>query len=216
LLVSIWFAFNLPPSRNFRPSAVDLKSVWTKVRSAATDPGLFPIFAIAFLLMGSFGSLYNYIAFLLMNAPYNLSHGQVGWIFLLYLVGTVSSTWMGRMADSIGQTRVLSLGLACQVAGALITLAPGLGIKILGVAVFTFGFFGAHATASSWVGARSGALKATAATLYLLSYYCGTSVGGWVGGYFWIHLGWAGVVLMGTLFLGAAQVLTLRAGRART
>lgn len=214
LAVSIWFAIYLPPSQNFRAVRVDLKSVRRNVRSALGNPVLWPLFGIAFLLMGSFGSLYNYMAFLLMKAPYNLSHSAVGWIFLLYLVGTVGSASMGRQADEMGRTRVLSLGLGYQAVGALITLAPALTIKIAGLALFTYGFFGSHSTASGWVGARSGELKATAATLYLLFYYCGASLGGWAGGYFWIHLGWGGVVLMGTLFLAAALVLGRRAGSA--
>ena len=65
-----------------------------------------------------------------------------------------------------------------------------------------------------WVGARSGELKATAATLYLLAYYAGVTFGGWIGGYFWIHLGWGGVVLMCSLAVAGALGVALRIGAA--
>ena len=213
LAASVWFARNLPASQRFRPVPVDLGAVLSNLRTAVTSPALRPLFAVPFLVMGAFSAVYNYIAFLLMKPPYDLDHAQVGYIFLLYLVGTVGSTTFGRMADSIGRARVLPLGIVLQACGALVTLGPSLWVKIAGVGLFTFGFFGAHATASGWVGARSGSLKATAATLYLLAYYSGVTVGGWIGGYFWIHLGWNGVILMVSLFLSAALVTALRIGK---
>lgn len=212
LAASLWFARNLPPSRHFRPSTVSAATVLANVRAAVSSPSLRPLFVVPFLVMGSFSALYNYIAFLLMKPPYGLDHAEVGYIFLLYLVGTVGSTTFGRLADSIGRSRVLPLGIVLQAGGALVTLSFPLWVKIAGVGLFTFGFFGAHATASGWVGARSGSLKATAATLYLLAYYTGVTVGGWVGGYFWIHLGWNGVILMEALFLSAALAVALRIG----
>ncbi|MCK6685569.1 MAG: MFS transporter [Thermoanaerobaculia bacterium] len=213
LAVSLWFALKLPPSRNFKPVPVDLGTVRASFRRALTDPALFPVFGVAFILMASFASLYNYIAFLLMREPYSLSHSAVGWIFLLYLVGTVSSATMGRMADRMGKGTVLAIGIAVQAAGALVTLSPLLPVMILGLALFTFGFFGAHATASGWVGARSGAVKATAATVYLLAYYCGSSLGGYLGGFFWTRLHWRGVVLMSLLLLGTGLFLAKKASQ---
>jgi YNFM family putative membrane transporter len=196
--------------------AVDFESVVVNVRAALGHKTLRLLFLTAFLVMGSFSALYNYVAFLLMKPPYSLNHAQVGWIFLLYLVGIVGSTALGRMADGIGRSVTLPIGIALQAAGALVTLAGPLELKILGIGLFTFGFFGAHATASGWVGARSGALKATAATLYLLAYYCGVTIGGWSGGYFWIHLGWPGVLLMVSLSLAAALGIALSLGKLET
>lgn len=51
--------------------------------------------------------------------------------------------------------------------GAVLTLAASLVLKIIGIAVFTFGFFGSHSIASSWVGRRARAAKAQASSLYL-------------------------------------------------
>jgi YNFM family putative membrane transporter len=69
----------------------------------------------------------------------------------------------------------------------------------------TIGFFAAHAVASSWVGLRADGGKAQASSLYMLSYYLGSSVAGSVGGMFWSHGGWTGV----TVFIGGLGLIAL-------
>jgi YNFM family putative membrane transporter len=64
---------------------------------------------------------------------------------------------------------------------------------ITGVAVVTFGFFGGHSVASSWVGLRATHAKAQAAALYLFFYYLGSSLVGSTGGLFWDRWRWPGV-----------------------
>ncbi|MCB6704857.1 hypothetical protein LI092_10200, partial [Streptococcus parasanguinis] len=75
------------------------------------EPGLIYLFLIGFLLMGSFVSLYNYIGFQLISPPYSLSQTVVGFIFIVYLVGTFSSAWMGMLADRHGRRKILQLSL---------------------------------------------------------------------------------------------------------
>lgn len=98
--------------------------------------------------------------------------------------------------------------------GGLLTLHPNLLIKIIGVAVFTFGFFGSHAVASGWISERVNVAKAQASSLYLLFYYLGSSVIGSTGGLFWSSFGWNGVVavisfliVLGLLLVVFATVL---------
>lgn len=61
--------------------------------------------------MGSFVSLYNYIGYQLVESPYNLSSTLVSFIFVIYIVGTFSSTFMGRLADKHGQYKILWVSL---------------------------------------------------------------------------------------------------------
>ena len=88
--------------------------------------------------MGGFVALYNYIGYHLLGALYELSQAAVGWIFVLYLVGTFSSAWMGRLADGLGRSRVLWIGMSIMLFGVGMTLASSLGVIILGMAVLTF------------------------------------------------------------------------------
>lgn len=211
LVCSVWFWRTLPPSRNFKPQPLNLRRVLSSLLECLRDPGLRYLYAVSFLIMGSFVTLYNYASYDLMAAPYHLSPGLVGWIFLLYVVGTFSSTWMGRLSDRFGRRDILRVSAGTQLAGALITLAVPLALKIIGIAVFTFGFFGAHAIASGWVGERALTNKGAASSLYLFFYYLGSSVAGTAGGTLWLHFGWPGVVGQITVFLalalGAATLL---------
>ncbi|WP_042454542.1 MFS transporter [Neobacillus dielmonensis] len=209
-ILSIWFWRHLPNSKYFSPKPLKLKQLFTSLFRHLKDPALLCLYVIAFILMGSFVTLYNYIGFQLLNPPYNLSQTIVGWIFIVYLTGTFSSTWMGQLSDRLGQKNVLSMGLVMMISGAAITLASPLLVKIAGIALFTFGFFGSHSIASSWVGRRATSEKAQASSLYLFFYYSGSSLAGTTGGFFWTHFGWSGVIGFIVLLLLFAFPLTLR------
>ncbi|MCM3727163.1 MFS transporter [Neobacillus cucumis] len=210
LILSIWFWFHLPNSRYFVPKPLKLKALSKSLVGHLKDPALLCLFCIAFILMGSFVTLYNYIGFELLAPPYHLSQTIVGWIFIVYLTGTFSSTWMGRLSDSLGRKKVLWIGLVIMAAGAIVTLASPLVLKIIGIAVFTFGFFGAHSIASSWVGRRARTAKAQASSLYLFFYYSGSSIAGTAGGFFFSNFGWKGVIGFIICLLLLAFPLTLK------
>ena len=105
------------------------------------------------MLMGSFVTLYNYIGFKLTGAPYNLSTALVGWIFIVYLVGTFSSTWFGSLSMKHGRQKVMYAGIYIMITGAVLTLPSILAVKILGIVIFTFGFFGAFIELESGIDA---------------------------------------------------------------
>jgi YNFM family putative membrane transporter len=194
LALSIWFWLHLPNSKYFTPKPLKFKELFASLLGHLKDPALLCLYGIAFILMGSFVTLYNYIGFQLLAPPYHLSQTIVGWIFIVYLTGTFSSTWMGKLSDKLGRRKVLWIGLVIMATGAAMSLAAILVLKILGIAIFTFGFFGSHSIASSWVGRRAKTAKAQASSLYLFFYYSGSSIAGTAGGYFWSNYGWSGVI----------------------
>jgi len=208
LIISMLFIWMLPNSKHFTARPLQLKPLTQSLIQHLKDPSMLCLFGISFVLMGSFVTLYNYIGFKLMAPPYNLSATIVGWIFVIYLVGTFSSAWFGSLADRFGRQKMLIIAIAIMLAGALITLQSLLLLKIVGITVFTFGFFAAHSIASGWVSKRATHDKAQASSLYLFFYYFGSSVGGTAGGVFWMHFGWIGVIAMITVFLVIACVLT--------
>jgi YNFM family putative membrane transporter len=99
---------------------------------------------------------------------------------------------------------ILSIGLCCMLLGSSLTLAVSIYTKAVGLAVFTFGFFGAHSVASSWVAKSVTTNRSQASALYLLFYYIGSSILGATGGSFLLWRGWTGVVILitGILSLG--------------
>lgn len=208
LFVSILFVWMLPSSKHFSARPLQLKALTKTLLQHLRDPSMLCLYGMGFLLMGSFVTLYNYIGFKLMAPPYNLSATIVGWIFVIYLVGTFSSAWFGSLADRYGRQQMLLLAIAIMFAGALVTLNGLLTLKIIGITIFTFGFFAAHSIASGWVSKRASHDKAQASSLYLFFYYFGSSVGGTIGGIFWMKYGWIGVIAMIALFLFIACVLS--------
>lgn len=201
LAVSAYFVWALPSSKNFIARQLNFKALTKSLFIHLKDPGLICLFGIAFTLMGGFVTLYNYIGYKLLGSPYYLSPGIVGWIFIVYLVGTFSSTWFGSLSDKFGRQKVLLTGICIMLTGALLTLPVNLLIKIIGIVIFTFGFFGSHSIASGWVSSRAVKDKAQASSLYLFAYYFGSSVGGTTGGFFWSSWGWNGVIAFISAFL---------------
>jgi YNFM family putative membrane transporter len=196
LLLTLLFLKSLPPSTNFHQRPFRVRYLFTSLFQHLRDPGLLCLYALAFLSMGGFISLYNYIGFRLLAAPYNLSHFQVSLIFLVYLLGSFSSGIVGSLIHRFGRPFMIRLTLSVMLGGTVLTLSGSLPVIVAGVGIFTCGFFSAHAIASSWVGRRARTAKAQASSLYLFSYYLGSSISGTAGGLFWVNFGWNGVAAM--------------------
>lgn len=76
--------------------------------------------------------------------------------------------------------------------------------------LFSAGFFAAHSVASSWIGPRAKRAKGQASSLYLFSYYLGSSIAGTLGGVFWHNYGWNGVGAFIALMLVIALLVGTR------
>ena len=209
-LASLLFWYLLPESKHFQPRSFQIDKLLKSMVKHLKDPGLLCLYGIGFFLMGSFVALFNYIGYQLLAPPYSLSQTIVGWIFVIFIVGTFSATWMGRLADIHGRRQILWIVLLVMASGAGISLSNHLGLKIFGIAIFTFGFFGSHSLVSSWVGHRATHDKAQASSLYLFFYYVGSSIGGTASGTLWSEFGWGGVISLILGFLLLALFLSIR------
>jgi YNFM family putative membrane transporter len=207
LLAALAFWRTAPASRNFTPRRDDLGALVTGVRRLAADAAMPFLYAEGFLLMGAFVTAYNYLGFRLTAPPFSLGQSVIGAIFVLYLLGSASSTMFGGFAGRVGRRKVLWIPMALMLLGVLMTGPDRLWAIVAGLALLTVGFFGGHSIASSWVGRRAGQDRALAAAFYLLFYYLGSSVLGSIGGIAWTHGGWNGVML----FVGGLSLLAILA-----
>lgn len=212
LLIAVEFTRSLPASKNFRRREQPLADVVAGAVRHFRDGGLLRLYAIGFLLLGSFVSLYNYLGYRLLSPQFGLSHTTVSLVFSLYVTGMFSSVITGKLSDRLGRRRVLWIVVLVMLAGLLLTLANTLALIVPGVALFTIGFFGGHSVASSWVGRRAKENRALASALYLFCYYIGASVVGSLTGGLWEHGGWPGVVaaLAGCLVVSLLLAIGLR------
>jgi YNFM family putative membrane transporter len=213
-IIGLFSAFaawrSLPASVHFQPRRARPVDLLRSLGEHLRDPGLRTLFAEAFLLMGGFVTLYNYLGYRLTEPPYSLSQSAIGAIFAAYLIGTWSSAWIGALADRLGRGRMLWVMIVIMLTGVTLTVFEHLLLILAGIVAVTFGFFGGHSIASSWVGSRAPHAKAQASALYLFCYYLGSSAIGTLGGVFWARWQWLGVTALVAVLLVAAFILALR------
>lgn len=173
------------------------------------DPGVRRLCMSSFVLMAAFVTVYNFLGYRLLEEPFGLSPMLVGLVFVTYLAGTTSSPVAGRLGDKFGRRHMLLAGVLLALAAALLTLTNLLAGVLLGLALFTVGFFAAHTSASGMVGNRARVGRAHASALYLLAYYAGSSIGGWVGGLAYESGDWPAVVVYVATLLVVAVGLAL-------
>jgi YNFM family putative membrane transporter len=182
-------------------------------RRAVSDPGLLALYAVGGCSVGALVAVFNTLGFRLTGAPFHLGLGAASLVFLVYPLGSVSSALSGRLADRHGRRAVLPVGCAVAVTGVLLTLPSQLPLVLGGLALLTVGFFAVHGVASGWVPARAHAGRISsgqAASLYLFTYYLGSSVFGSLAGRAWTDAGWPGVVALSTGLLMVTALLAQR------
>lgn len=180
---------------------------WARVRLALADRVVWVFYGQAFLLMGAFVTVYNLLSFRLLGDPYRLPASVVSLLFLTYLVGTVSSSGVGRLVGAFGRRRVLAGAGAMMAAGAAVTLGAPLWCILTGLVLLTLSFFVAHAIAATWAGERVPAARSQASAVYSLAYYAGSSLVGLVGAALYARFGWPGSTAMVVVCTGTAAVV---------
>ncbi len=207
LCIATAFFLLLPASQHFQAYPIRFNRFYESFVKNLADPKLRILFLQGFILMGCFVSIFNYMSYHLLEEPYQLSQTWIGLISIAYLAGIYSSPRAASWGKRFGRVKVLPSMLIMMLFGLLIMLIPAFWSVILGLIVFTFAFFAAHSTASSWVSVQSLQYRAVGSSLYLFCYYLGSSILGSSSGLVWEMSGWIGltsfiaVILMIGLFL---------------
>ena len=190
------FAVTAPAARNFTPRRSGFGEAVGQLVGNLRSPALCVIYLQAFLTMGGFVAMYNFLGFHLAGPPFLLPVWVTSFVFLAYLAGTLSSPRAGVLASRVGRKPVLIGGNLVMMGGVALTLVPNLWVIILGMVVLTAGFFAGHAVAAGWAGSAAVAGRSQSTSLYNLGYYAGSSVFGFLGGTFLAAAGWAGTAGM--------------------
>lgn len=214
-VAAVLFLWLVPKARRFTPGRLRTDtgpSMLTRLVRPLRSARLLALYAQGFLLMGAFVALYNYLGFHLIGPPFLMPVWLVTLLFLAYLAGTLSSPWAGSLATRIGRRRVLIGSIGVYIAGAALMFVPAPAVIIVGLIIFTGGFFGAHAIASSWAPVLAEPdSRAQAPSLYYFAYYVGSSVFGWALGLVFGHAVWgwflALVIAMAAVSAAIAAVL---------
>ncbi len=192
----------LPSSKHFCATSPRIRTLIFNFKLHWRDRGMLLLFLEGFLLMGSLVTIYNYIGYRLLIAPYHFNQAMISFLLsAVYVTGTYSSSKAGLLAMRFGLGSVLYFSISMMLAGILITDFTSIGIIFFGLMLFTSGFFAAHAVASSWLSMRAHHAKGQASSLYLFFYYLGSSLAGTIGGMLWNRYSWHAVVVFITAML---------------
>ncbi|NEB81507.1 MFS transporter [Streptomyces sp. SID14478] len=209
VVCAVAFRLLLPAPRHFTPGSLRPRALAQTVAGHLANPLLRRLYVIGALFMMVFGGVYTVIGYRLTAAPFSLPQGVIGSIFLVYLVGTVSSAAAGKLVARLGRRGTLYLAAGTTTAGLLLALVPRLPVVLLGLVLITAGFFAGHATASSSVSHTATYGRAQASALYQSAYYIGSSVGSAVGAVAFHAAGWAGTVGLGFVAVLGVVSITL-------
>ncbi|MEK5742137.1 MFS transporter [Acinetobacter variabilis] len=202
LCIATTFYFLLPKSRHFKAYPIQFSRFIRAFQQNLSDPKLRILFLQGFILMGGFVSVFNYLSYRLIQVPFELSHVWIGLISITYLAGIYSSPRAAAWSRKFGRYKVLAAMLCTMLFGLALMLINNLALVFMGLLIFTFSFFAAHSTASSWVSVQSLQYRAVGSSLYLFCYYLGSSLLGSSSGLVWENAGWLGLSVFIAIILG--------------
>ena len=151
LLIAIVFYMALPASKHFKSYPIQLKRFTESFKKNLSDRKLCLLFIEGFILMGCFVTVFNYMSYHLLEKPFELSQTWIGLISIAYLSGIYSSPHAASWSRKFGRDNVLIVMFCTMILGLWLMLIPSLTMILIGLLIFTFSFFAAHSTSSSWV-----------------------------------------------------------------
>jgi MFS transporter, YNFM family, putative membrane transport protein len=192
---AIAVAFLLPAERRFVRSEGLLAS-GRQMLAHFRNGQLVATYAVGFGVLFNFICTFTYVSFHLAAEPYNLSSSALGAIFVVYLVGSVLTPWIGWAVTRFGRRRFMVWVIALWVAGIALTMAPSLPLIILGLAVSAGCGLICQAISTGYVTITAKAGRSSAVGLYVTSFYIGGSFGAAMGGIAWTLAGWPACVAL--------------------
>ncbi len=185
-----------------------LSAISKTLRPQLTQPAYWALFAIGFLLTGSFTGVFNYINFRLQQSPYEISQSLLSCLTLLYVFGIWSSFCSARIVAKLGYGNAITGSLTLMLIGLWITSNSGLLLIVIGISIFTFGFFLSHTLCSSYLAILVHLNKSVITAIYLFSYYLGSSVLGSYSGVAWQAGGWGQLTWFLSLLITTCIVIS--------
>lgn len=202
----------LPKQQLFQPKKITLKYELSAMVGHWRNPRLALLFATAFLGMGTFVSLYNYLGFRMIE-QFGLSEVLVGAVFLMYLSGTWSSAQAGRLREKMGNGPAVIFLAITMIVSLMLMAVDNMWLTMIALFAFTASFFAIHSSASGWIGIIATRDRAEASSMYLFCYYIGSSAVGWFSGVIFTHASWLVFISYLTVLLGGLLAIAVTLAR---
>jgi YNFM family putative membrane transporter len=190
----------LPPERKFVRSEGLLAS-GRQMLAHLRNGQLVATYTVGFGVLFNFICTFTYVSFHLAAAPYNLSAGWLGVIFVVYLVGSATTPLTGWALTRYGRRRFTVRVIALWIVGIVLTLATPLPVIIVGLTLCAGCGLMLQSISTGYVTITAKAGRSSAVGLYVTSFYLGGSVGAALGGLAWTFGGWPACVAIVTAML---------------
>lgn len=186
----IWL---LPREKNF-VRAENIRVSLLQMLDHLRKPQLLATFAVGFGVLFNFMAAFTFISFALAQPPFNLSPAGLGLIFVVYLIGTVTTPTTGIWVARFGRRHFVIGALLVWALGIALTLVPSLAAIVIGLSVAAVCGFFTQASSQSFVVTTARTGISSAIGLYVTAFYVGGSAGAFFPGLAWEYGGWPAVV----------------------
>jgi predicted MFS family arabinose efflux permease len=163
------------------------------------------------LLFASFIGFWTTLAFLLGTSHFHLGPGVAGMFGIVGATGAAIAPFAGHLSDRYGSRRVITLGIALVVFSWAVLWAGRdhlLGL-IAGCILLDMGAQCNQIANQTRVFGLDPGARSRLNTIYMTIYFLGASIGSYASTVAWSHHAWAGVTILGLIFIGAAAVVHL-------
>ncbi len=201
--VTLWL---LPKEKNF-VRATSLAASLRQMFSHLGNRRLVATFAVGFGVMFNFMATFTFISFHLAAPPFNRSAFFLGSIFVVYLAGSALAPFSGRFVQIFGRRRFVLWTLGLWGAGLFLTLTASIPAIVAGLLVASTCGILIQATSTGYVAISAPAGTSAAVGLYVLFFYSGGTVGGWLPGIAYDLAGWPASLAMVFAMLGLMALI---------
>ena len=195
LVLGLVFWKFLPESQFFQPQRTSVRYKLRQMKGFVHDSQMIRLYTIGALLVGTFVSVYNYLAFRLEEVPFSLSHYWVASIFLMYAFGVIGTIIARKLSDRYALRYVLRGFILVLLTGVGLMIFDSLVLTLMGLGLLTLAFFAAHTMASRIVAIHGSTNRSTASSLYWLFYYTGSGILGSISGYMLHESNWTTYII---------------------
>jgi predicted MFS family arabinose efflux permease len=192
-----------PPPESHLGYGQTLRSVLALVRR---EPVLRQRMIFALCCFASFGILWSSLTYLLSGGPFDYSEGVIGLFGIAGVAGASIAPVSGRLADR-GHAR---LALTCFLLLILVgwgILALGRSsavVLVIGIVVFDLGTQGTQINNQTTIYALEPAARSRITTAFLVSGFCGITLGSTLAALLYPAAGWYAVCAVGGGFVAVA------------